>query len=81
MEEILRDQGNKWMTAAKIASEVNSRGRYRRLSGTDISNSQITVRAKQYRQIFSMPLREVRSASSIEAGALGRSYADAAGRR
>jgi toxin FitB len=52
MQQILGDQGNKWMTAAKIASEVNSRGRYRRQSGTDVPDSQITARAKQYQQIF-----------------------------
>jgi hypothetical protein len=52
MQEILRDQGNKWMTTAKIASGVKSRGRYRREDGTAVPKSQIAARAKQYQQIF-----------------------------
>jgi predicted nucleic acid-binding protein len=52
MEEILRDHDNKWMTSAKIASEVSSRGQYRRQDGTDVPSSQITARAKQYEQMF-----------------------------
>jgi predicted nucleic acid-binding protein len=52
MEEILRDQRNKWMTPAKLASEVNSRGQYRRGDGTDVPGSQITARARQYGQVF-----------------------------
>lgn len=59
MEEILRARGNKWTTPVEIASEVNSRGRYRRQDGTDVPNSQITARAIQYQQIF-----ECRSESS-----------------
>jgi toxin FitB len=52
MEAILRDRRNKWMTPEKLASEVNSRGRYRKGDGTDVSGSQITVRAKQYERVF-----------------------------
>jgi predicted nucleic acid-binding protein len=52
MEEILRDRRNKWTTPAKIASEVNSRSRYRRDDGADVTGSQITARAKQYEQVF-----------------------------
>jgi predicted nucleic acid-binding protein len=52
IEEILRDQRNKWMTPAKLASEVNSRGRYRRGDGSDVPGSQITARIKQYEQVF-----------------------------
>lgn len=52
IEEILRDQRNKWMTSAKLANEVNSRGRYHRGGGSDVSGSQITARVKQYEQVF-----------------------------
>jgi len=52
MQEILRAQRNKWMTATIIASEVNTRGRYGRQDKTAVASSQITARAKQYPQIF-----------------------------
>jgi hypothetical protein len=52
MEEILRDQRGKWMTPAKLASEVNSRDRHRRGGGSDVTASQIIFRAKQYEQVF-----------------------------
>lgn len=52
MEAVLRRNGNKWTTSEKIASEVNSRGRYRRQDGTAVSHSQITARARSYEQIF-----------------------------
>ncbi len=52
MEDILRDQRNKWMTLAKLASEVNNRGRYRRGDGFEVPDSQITARVKQYEQVF-----------------------------
>jgi toxin FitB len=50
MQEILRAQRNKWMTATRIAREVNSRGRYGRQD--KVAASQITARAKRYPQIF-----------------------------
>jgi hypothetical protein len=52
MEEILRDRRSKWITPTKLASEVNSRGRYRGGGGSDVNGSQIIFRAKQYEQVF-----------------------------
>ncbi len=52
MEEILRDQRNKWMSPAKLAREVNSRGRYRRDDGSGVFGSEIAYRVKQYEKVF-----------------------------
>jgi hypothetical protein len=52
MQDILRDSGNKWMTAAEIANAVNKRDRYHRRDKTRVSDSQIAARAREYEQLF-----------------------------
>jgi toxin FitB len=52
MQDILRDSGNKWMTAAEIANAVNKRDRYHRRDKTRVPDSQIAARAREYEQLF-----------------------------
>jgi predicted nucleic acid-binding protein len=52
MQDILRDNTNRWMTLAEIAAAVNKRGRYQRRENAQLPDSQIAARARKYEQIF-----------------------------
>jgi hypothetical protein len=52
MEDILRNHGNRWMSATKIANEVDRRGRCRRPDQADVTGAQIGTSAKQHPQVF-----------------------------
>ena len=52
IEDILRGHGNKWLTSAKIATEIDARGRYLRQDQGGVPASQIEARVKQYPQLF-----------------------------
>lgn len=49
---ILREEGNRWMSAREIADAVNSRGLYHKKDGSLVETSQIHARTKNYGQIF-----------------------------
>jgi predicted nucleic acid-binding protein len=54
IEHILRDAGDKWMTSAELAREVNRRGRYEKKEGSPVDAKQIAARTghPRYRQLF-----------------------------
>jgi hypothetical protein len=52
IEQVLRENNNKWMTVRELADEVNRRGLYRKKDGTLIEPNQIHARTKNYDQIF-----------------------------
>ncbi len=54
IEHILRDSGEKWMTSAEVAREVNRRGHYRKKEGVSVDAKQVAARIgdARYRQLF-----------------------------
>lgn len=54
LKDILRENGNRWMTSGELAEEVNRRGRYNKHDGSNMKSSQIAarVRRKEYRHLF-----------------------------
>lgn len=52
IEDILRSHGNKWLTSAKIANEVDRRARYRRQDEGGVPSAQIVARVRQHPKLF-----------------------------
>jgi len=50
--QILRDNGNKPMTARSLADEVNRRGLYRTRDGSQVQVNQIHARTANYQDVF-----------------------------
>lgn len=50
--DILREQGEEWLTAKQIAELVNKRGRYRKGDGSEMRASQISARVRKYPHLF-----------------------------
>jgi Tfp pilus assembly protein PilX len=74
--QILRNQGNRWMTVRELADEVNSSGLYRKRDGTPVEPNQIHARTKNYERLFDkegprIRLRVVPPADAAERAAEG----------
>jgi toxin FitB len=52
MEDILRGYGNKWMSSAEIANEIERRGRFQRQDETEMPGGQVAARARKYPEKF-----------------------------
>lgn len=76
LAQILREQGNRWMTVRELAEEVNTSKLYRKRDGSLVEPSQIHARAKNYERLFEkegsrIRLRRVSSedaSSAVEEG-------------
>ena len=49
---ILREQGNRWMTARELADCVNDHGLYHKKDGSPVETNQIHARTKNYDRMF-----------------------------
>jgi hypothetical protein len=52
LEQILRENENRWMTVRELADEVNRRALYRKKDGTPVEPNQVHARTKNYDEIF-----------------------------
>jgi toxin FitB len=52
MEEVLRDLGDKWVSARQIATALSRPGRYRRKDGKPVKPKQVMDRARKYPDTF-----------------------------
>lgn len=52
IEAIFRNAGNKWMTSADVAREVQRRGQYGRKDASAVRPTQIAARVAQYPHLF-----------------------------
>jgi hypothetical protein len=50
--EILLSHGNRWMTIAELAHEVNQRGRYRKKDHSALAPYEVHAKALYYPMIF-----------------------------
>jgi len=50
--EILRENGNRWMTTAEVAGHVNGRRRYTKRDGSAVTAFQVHGRTRNYSHIF-----------------------------
>lgn len=50
IEDILRENGNRWMSTQEIADSVNARGRYHKRDGTPMTAFQVHGRTRNYQQ-------------------------------
>jgi hypothetical protein len=60
MAQVLREGGNQWMHTRDLASEVNTRGLYRKRDGSPVESNQIHARAKNYEDLFEKDRQMVR---------------------
>jgi hypothetical protein len=52
LAEILRGQGNRWMTTTELAQAVNERGIYEKADGSAVTDFQVHGRTKNYDRLF-----------------------------
>jgi hypothetical protein len=52
LEQILRENDNRWMTVQELADEVNRRGIYHKKDGTAVEPNQVHARTKNYDRLF-----------------------------
>ena len=52
IREILKSNGNRWMTTDDLASMVNRRGRFRKRDGSPLGAPQIHARTIVYSHLF-----------------------------
>lgn len=52
LEQVLRENGNRWMTVRELADEVNRRNLYRKKDGSLVEPNQVHARAKNYDEVF-----------------------------
>jgi hypothetical protein len=57
---ILRSNGNRWMTTAELAAEVNRRGRHWKAHGNRITGAKVLGRTKLYARTFECLAERVR---------------------
>lgn len=62
--EILREQGNRWMSPREIADAVNGRALYSKKDGTLVEVSQVHARTKNYAQMFEKEGSKIRLRAS-----------------
>jgi hypothetical protein len=49
---VLREHGNRWMTARELAAEVTRKGLYRKRDGTPVEVNQVHARTANYEALF-----------------------------
>jgi len=52
LAQVLRENGNRWMTARELVDEVNSRGLYSKRDGSVVEVNQIHARTGNYESLF-----------------------------
>jgi hypothetical protein len=52
LEQILRENDNRWMTVHELADEVNRRALYRKKDGSAVEPNQVHARTKNYHGLF-----------------------------
>jgi HB1, ASXL, restriction endonuclease HTH domain len=52
LEQILRENDNRWMTVQELADEVNRRGIYHKKDGSAVEPNQVHARTKNYDRLF-----------------------------
>jgi hypothetical protein len=52
LAQILRENGNRWMTVRELADEVNARHLYRKRDGSAVEANQVHARTKNYADLF-----------------------------
>jgi TDG/mug DNA glycosylase family protein len=52
IQEVLMENGNRWMTTRELADEVNRRGRYHKRNGSPVTAFQVHGRTRQYSSLF-----------------------------
>lgn len=50
--DLLREGGNAWMTTSDIAMAVNSRGRFHKQDGSEVTAFQVRRRTRNYAKLF-----------------------------
>ena len=65
IREILKSNGNRWMTTDELASMVNRRGRVRKRDGSPLGAPQIHTRTIVYSHLFERDGRRVRTKSKV----------------
>jgi hypothetical protein len=66
LEQILRENDNRWMTVRELADELNRRGLYRKKDGTPVEPNQVHARAKNYNKVFEKSGSRVRLVGAID---------------
>ena len=57
---VLRENGNRWMAASELTSEINARGLYRMRDGRPLETSQVHARVRNYEPFFEIEDGRVR---------------------
>jgi HB1, ASXL, restriction endonuclease HTH domain len=52
LEQILRENDNRWMTVHELADEINRRALYRKKDGSAVEPNQVHARTKNYNRLF-----------------------------
>lgn len=52
LAQVLRENGNAWMTVRELATHVNGRHLYSKRDGSPVEANQVHARAKNYNQMF-----------------------------
>jgi hypothetical protein len=60
LEQILRENDNRWMTVRELSDEVNRRGLYRKRDGSPVDPNQVHARSKSYEDFFEKSASRVR---------------------
>lgn len=66
LEQVLRENANRWMTVQELAGEVNRRSLYRKKDGSPVEPNQVHARTKNYNKLFEKEGSRVRLRGAVD---------------
>jgi hypothetical protein len=60
LQQVLRENDNRWMSVRELSDEINRRALYRRKDGAEVEPNQVHARTKNYTKVFEKDGSQVR---------------------